>query len=105
MPAADEPSVARLGRRHLDAAALGRARAARMESASGRRIGEVGDFAADRAQRRVAAERNHAFDQTARVRMLRVGEDPLDAAVLDHLPRVHHAHVVGELGDERRNRA
>ena len=33
---------------------------------------EVGHFAADRAQRRVAAERNHAFDQALRVRMLRL---------------------------------
>jgi hypothetical protein len=32
--------------------------------------------------------------------MLRIREDPLDAAVFDHLARVHHADVVGELGDE-----
>jgi hypothetical protein len=100
MPAADESSVERLRRWHLDAAALGCARAARMESTARRRIGEIGDFAADRAQSGIAAERNHTFYESARVRMLRIGEDPLDAAVFDHLPRIHHADMVGELGDK-----
>src|SRR4051812_10375695 len=32
--------------------------------------------------------------------MQRFAEDALDAAVLDHLPRIHDAYVIGELGDE-----
>ena len=101
MPAADESSVERL---RPAASRHGNARS-RAGSADG-----IGSRAADRARSGtsppivrsagIAAERNHALDQSARVRMLRVGEDPLDAAVLDHLARVHHADVVGELGDE-----
>jgi hypothetical protein len=100
MPAAHEASVARLGRRRFDTTAIRCARTSRMETATCRRIAEIGYFAADRAQSGDAAERDHALDQPARIRMLRLGEDALDARVLDHLARVHHAHMIGELRDE-----
>ena len=76
--------------------------AARVERAAGRRVEQARRVAGDRDQAGlgVAGHVGHAREQAPRVGHLRVDQDLLAGAVLDHASGVHHQDVVGHLGDD-----
>src|SRR5687768_1067765 len=86
--------------RYFGPAFLDHERTSRMEAAArGGRCG-VGDEALDRAQALLLqVKARDRAEQADGIRMLRLGEKSPGSAALDHFARVHHDHVVGELGD------
>src|SRR5205823_12560020 len=85
---------------HLLPAFRNREWAARMEAAARRRRRGVGHEAFDGAQALLLEmQARDRAEQSDGIWVLRLREYALDGAALHHLPRVHHDHVVGELGD------
>src|SRR5713101_4580948 len=81
--------------RRLDAAALDRQRAARVEGAARRQRGRVGRLAVDgRQPRGGVAKARDGLDERPRVGMGRGVEDRPHRTSLDQAPPVHHRHLV-----------
>ncbi len=76
--------------------------AARVERAPGRAVIGVWHHAADRTQADpgVLTEARNRLQEGAGVGMLRLVEDLVDRAALDHHAEVHHGHFVGDFGND-----
>ena len=91
----------RMQLRHLDAAAIHRVRAARVEPATGRRIQQRRRLARDLHETiGIDVHARQRAQQPPGVRMARCRVDLVHGGLLDRPAGVHHDHVVGDLGDD-----
>ena len=94
------PGLTHRERRRRGDADVADERAARGETAAGRRIGHVRHHAFDGGEMRGAAvEPRDRAEQADGVGMLRIGEELVDRRALDDLAGIHHRDLVADLGD------
>ena len=93
---------ATLERRHLLAAPLRRARAARRERTAGRVVERAGCAAGDARERSsaIGVHRRHRGDERSGVGVRRPGDQRVDVELLDDSTRVHDEYAAAQLRDD-----